>query len=560
MKGAKILLECLKKEGVKYMFGICGGGVIPIFDALYDEKEIEFVLTRHEQAASHMADGYSRATGDVGVCLATAGPGATNIVTGLATAYMDSIPMVAITGQVPTHYIGNDAFQEADITGITRPITKHNFLVTDINELAKTIKEAFHLARTGRPGPVLVDIPVDIQREDCRFKYPEKIDMKGYKPKLKGHINQIKAAADAINKAERPVLYVGGGIILGNATKELKACAEKGLIPVTTTLMGVGAFPMDSKLSLNVLGMHGTYYANHAVQKSDLLIAVGARFDDRVTGKIDTFAPHAKIIHVDIDPTSISKNVKVDIPVVGDCKSVLSDLTKFIETKARKAWHKQIGDWKKKHPLKYKQDKKLRPQYVVEQLSEITKGNAIVTTEVGQHQMWAWQFFNYKKPRTFISSGGLGTMGYGFPAAIGAKYGFPKKNVICVAGDGSFQMNIQELATCVVNKIPVIVAVLNNNYLGMVRQWQELFYDNRYSSVLLGETHNKRVPDFAAIAEAYGAKGITVTKKDEVAPAIKEALKHKSGPVVIDFIVEKEENVSPMVPAGVAIDQILEMA
>ncbi len=561
MKGSKIVLESLKKEGVGTIFGIGGGVVIPILDQLYDDKKINFILTRHEQAAAHMADGYARATGKVGVCLATSGPGATNLVTGLATAYMDSIPVVAITGQVATHLVGNDAFQEADTTGITRPITKQNYMVTDVNELASTIKEAFHLARTGRPGPVLIDLPVDVQIAECKFKYPEKIVMKGYNPKLKGHANQIKMSAKAINSSKRPVLYVGGGVILSEASKELRAIAKKGKIPVTTTLMGVGSYPTGDKLALGMLGMHGTFYANQSIQQSDLLIAVGARFDDRVTGRLSDFAKNAKIIHIDIDPTSISKNVKVDIPIVGDCKNVLSELVKLIELKERKEWHETINKWKKKCPLSYKKnDSKLRPQYVIEQLSNIAGDDVIITTEVGQHQMWAMQFFKYSRPRTFLTSGGLGTMGYGFPAAIGAKFGKPDKPVICIAGDGSFQMNIQELATCIVNKVPVIVAVLNNNYLGMVRQWQDLFYDKRYSQVCLGKSHNVRVPDFAKVAEAYGAKGIRVDKKKDVESAIKKALNYK-GPVVMDFIVEIEENVYPMVPAGAAIDEILlEMA
>ena len=561
MKGAKILIESLKKEGVEIMFGICGGSVIPLFDELYDDKDIKFMLTRHEQAAAHMADGYSRSTGKVGVCVATSGPGATNLVTGIATAFMDSIPMVAITGQVATSLVGNDAFQEADTTGITRPITKHNYLVTDVKDLAKTVKEAFHLARTGRPGPVLIDLPVDVQRDSTRFSYPKNISMRGYKPKISGHTKQIKAAAEAINKSKKPVIYAGGGVIISEASDLLRKLAQKGRIPVTETLMGTGSFPGDSPLFLGMLGMHGTYYANQAMQKSDLIIAVGSRFDDRVTGRLSSFAPGAKIIHIDIDPTSISKTVAVDIPIVGDCKNVLKKLVPLIEEKERKQWHDKIKDWKKKHPLSYRKDSKLRPQYVIEQLDALTGGNAIIATEVGQHQMWARQFFKYKRPRTFLTSGGLGTMGYGFPAAIGAKMGNPSETVIDIAGDGSFQMNIQELATAVINKIPVIVAVMNNNYLGMVRQWQELFFNKKYSQVCLGECHEKRVPDFAAVAEAYGAKGIRVENKKDVSSAIKEALKHKDGPVVLDFIVEKEENVYPMVPAGAALDEILiEMA
>jgi len=561
MNGAKIVLESLKKEGVEIMFGICGGSVIPIFDELHSEKDIKFVLTRHEQAAAHMADGYSRATGKVGVCVATSGPGATNLVTGLATAYMDSVPMVAITGQVASHLVGNDAFQEADTTGITRPVTKQNYLVTNVKDLAPTIKEAFHIARTGRPGPVLIDITVDAQRDSARFQYPQSVNLKGYKPKIKGHPKQIKAAAEAINKSKKPVIYAGGGVIISEASEYLRQLAEKANIPVTTTLMGVGAFPSESNLSLGMLGMHGTYYANHAVQQADLLIAVGARFDDRVTGRLSDFAKGAKIIHIDIDPTSISKTVKVDIPIVGDCKNILSSLVKLVKKNGRNAWFKKIDDWKKKHPLTYTDDNKLRPQYVIEQIWKATKGEAVIATEVGQHQMWAQQFYKYNSPRTFLTSGGLGTMGYGFPAAIGAKFGRPDEVVIDIAGDGSFQMNIQELATCVVNKIPVIVAVLNNNYLGMVRQWQEFFYRKRYSQVCLGKSHDARVPDFAKVAEAYGAKGIRVTEKKDVMPAIKQAMKYKTGPVVIDFIVEKEENVYPMVPAGAALDEImLEMA
>ncbi len=561
MNGAKIVLESLKREGVKHIFGICGGSVIPIFDELHSEKDLKFILTRHEQAASHMADGYSRATGEVGVCIATSGPGATNLVTGLATAYLDSIPMLAITGQVASHLVGNDAFQEADTTGITRPVTKQNYLITDVRDLAGTIKEAFHLARTGRPGPVLIDIAVDVQRAECKFEYPEKVQIRGYKPKIKGHKKQIKKAAEAINNSERPVIYAGGGVISSEASGHLKKFAEKGLLPVTTTLMGKGAFPSESELSLDMLGMHGTYYANKAVQESDLLVAVGSRFDDRVTGRLSDFAKKAKKIHIDIDPTSISKTVKADIPIVGDCKNILSLLTKQVERRQRKKWHEKIAQWKEKCPLSYTEDDKLRPQYVVEQFWKLTKGEAVVATEVGQCQMWGEQFYKYNKPRTFLTSGGLGTMGYGFPAAIGAKTARPEKTVIDIAGDGSFQMNIQELATCVVNKIPVIVAVLNNNYLGMVRQWQELFYKKRYSQVCLGESHDKRVPDFAKVAQAYGAKGIRVEEKSKVKDAIKEALAYKQGPVVIDFIVEQEENVYPMVPAGAALDEImLEMA
>ncbi len=558
MRGSKIVLESLKKEGVEIMFGIGGGAVIPILDDLHDEKELEFLLTRHEQAASHMADGYARATGKVGVCLATSGPGATNLVTGLATAFMDSVPVVAITGQVGTHLVGNDAFQEADTTGITRPVTKKNYLVIDVKDLAATIKEAFHLARTGRPGPVVIDLPKDVQISETEFNYPKKVNIRGYKPKIKGNSKQIKLAAEAINKSERPVIYAGGGVIISNASEQLRKFAKKGKLPVTNTLMGIGSFPAQSDLSLGMLGMHGTYYANHSVQNSDLVIAIGARFDDRVTGRLEDFASGAKIVHIDIDPTSISKNVRADIPIVGDAKDILKSLTKQVKKKNRKDWHDKISAWKKQYPLTYnKEDGRLKPQYVVEKLWEVTKGKAVIATEVGQCQMWAEQFYKYDEPRTFLTSGGLGTMGYGFPAAIGAKKGRPDSPVVDIAGDGSFQMNIQELATCVVENIPVLILVLNNNYLGMVRQWQELFFDKRYSTVCLGKDNNCRVPDFAKVARAYGAEGITVKEPDEVVPALEKALKVNDRPVVVDCLVDPEENVYPMVPGGAAIDEIL---
>jgi acetolactate synthase-1/2/3 large subunit len=552
MKGAKILIECLKAEGVEVIFGYPGGQVLPIFDQLYDAP-IKFILTRHEQGAAHAADGYARATGKVGVCLATSGPGATNLVTGIATAYMDSVPMVALTGQVKSLLIGNDAFQEADITGITRPITKHNYLVEDIKDLARTIKEAFHVASTGRPGPVLVDIPSDIQMQEAEFVYPEKIEMRGYNPTIKGHPGQIKKAAKAISESRRPVLYVGGGAISSDASSEVRELATKNNIPVTMTLLGLGAFAQDSELSLGMLGMHGTAYANHAIMDSDLIVAIGARFDDRVTGKLEAFAPHAKVVHIDIDPASVSKTVDVDIPIVGDAKEILKQLNKFVKKPDTKDWLKTIGEWKKKFPLKYKDDDKLRPQYVIEQIYEATKGEAIITTEVGQHQMWTAQFYKFLMPRTILSSGGLGTMGYGFPAAIGAKVGKPKMPVFDIAGDGSIQMNIQELATAVVNKIPVKVAILNNCYLGMVRQWQELFYKKRYSYTTLCGT----CPDFVKLAESYGALGIRVTKKSEVRAAIEKALK-TDNTVFLDFHVEQEENVFPMVPAGEAINKMLD--
>lgn len=551
LSGAKILIESLKKEDVQVIFGYPGGSVLPVFDVLYDNP-IRFILTRHEQAAAHAADGYARATGRVGVCLATSGPGATNLVTGIATAYMDSIPMVAITGQVKTNLIGNDAFQEADITGITRPITKHNFLVKNIHELAQTVKEAFYLAQSGRPGPVLIDLPVDITLAEAEFHYPKEAQLKGYKPTLTGHPGQIKRAAKAILESKRPIIYAGGGVIISEAAAELKKLAEKTSIPVTTTLMGLGCFPQDNALSLGMLGMHGTVYANHATMESDLIIAVGARFDDRVTGRIDVFAPDAKVVHIDIDPSAISKNVRVDIPIVGDAKNVLAHLNKIVCKPAIQPWLDKIAGWKEKSPLTYKQDDKLRPQFVIEQICQLTKGRAVICTEVGQNQMWAAQFYRYSQPRTFISSGGLGTMGYGFPASIGVQVGRPEDIVFDIAGDGSFQMNIQELATAVANKLPVKIAILNNGYLGMVRQWQQLFYKRRYSYTTLAN------PDFVQVARAYGAEGMRIEHKKDVPAAIEEALGIKDCPVVLDFRVEPEENVFPIVPAGEAINRMIE--
>lgn len=550
MNGAQILVESLLKEKVEVMFGYPGGAVLPLFDALYDAP-MRFILTRHEQAAAHAADGYARATGKVGVCVATSGPGATNLTTGIANAFMDSIPIVAITGQVKTFLIGNDAFQEADITGITRPITKHNYLVKDIKDLARTIREAFHIASTGRPGPVVIDVPVDIQQQEAEFIWPEEVNIRSYKPTYYGHPGQIKKAAKAIAQAKKPLIYAGGGVIISGAYKSLKELAEKLKAPVTWTLMGTGCFPATHPLALGMLGMHGTVYANHATMESDLIIAVGARFDDRVTGRLDAFAPHATFIHIDIDPSSISKNVKVHIPIVGDAKNVLGQLLEEINRLPNTSdWLKTIEGWKKKYPLIYKSDGKLKPQYVVEQICEVTKGDAIITTEVGQNQMWAAQWYKCIHPRSFISSGGLGTMGFGFPAAMGAKVGCPDKIVFDIAGDGSIQMNIQELATCVCNKIKVKVAILNNGYLGMVRQWQELFYKKRYSHTCISG------PDFVRLAESYGAVGLRVTKKEEVRKAIEKAIKIDNV-VFIDFRVEPEENVYPMVPAGEAIDRMI---
>ncbi len=553
MKGAQILIETLKREDVKVIFGIPGGALLPTFDVLYDTKEIKFILVRHEQAAAHAADGYARSTGKVGVCMATSGPGATNLVTGIATAYMDSVPIVAITGQVRTSLIGNDAFQEADTTGITRSITKHNYLVKTAKDLARVIKEAFYIASTGRPGPVLIDLPVDVQTQEADFYYPDTINIRSYKPCLTGHVGQVKKAVRAISESKKPVVLAGGGVIISGAHQELLTLAEKISAPVTTTLMALGSFPADHPLYLGMPGMHGTVAANTALVECDLLLAIGARFDDRVTGRIDSFAPHAKIIHIDIDPTSISKNIKVNIPIVGDAKIVLSQILSEIKKPPNtKKWLEELSDCKKKYPLTYKKSSqgKIKPQHVVEEIYNQTKGEAITITEVGQNQMWAAQFYKAKYPRHFLTSGGLGTMGYGFPAAIGAKVGNPEKVVIDIAGDGSIQMNIQELATCVSYNINVIVAILNNNYLGMVRQWQQLFFKKRYSHTFL------KNPDFVKLAKSYGAVGIRVEKENEIKPAIKEALKLNK-PVLIDFIIEEEENVFPMVPAGQAINKMI---
>ena len=559
--GAEILIESLKKEGVDTIFGIPGGVVLQIFDALYNEKEIRFILTRHEQGAAHAADGYARATGRPGVALVTSGPGATNTVTGIANAHMDSIPLVVITGQVATRMIGNDAFQEADIVGITRPCTKYNFLVKDVNDLAMTIKESFYIARTGRPGPVLIDIPKDVSEARTDFVYPEKVSLRSYNPTYYGNKWQIKQAAQAIARAKRPVIYAGGGVILSNASVELKELAEFNRIPVTLTLMGLGGFPGTHPLFLGMLGMHGTYAANMAIHHSDLVIAIGSRFGDRVTGKVTEFAPKAGFIHIDIDPTNIRKNIHVDIPIVGDVRNVLIELNKELKAsqeerdqwiRERGPWHEQIKEWEEEHPLTYKKNSKgIKPQYVIEKIYELTGGDAIVATDVGQHQMWVAQYFKFDKPRTILSSGGLGTMGFGFPAAIGAQVACPDKLVFNVAGDGSFQMNVQELATAVINHLPVKVAIINNGYLGMVRQWQELFFNRHYSGSVLDGT-----PDYVKLAEAYGAVGMRAKSPSEVEGVIKEAICVKR-PVVMDFVVDPEENVFPMVPAGGANSEMV---
>jgi acetolactate synthase-1/2/3 large subunit len=555
--GAQIIVECLKKEGVEAIFNYPGGVVLPLFDELHTAA-FHQILVRHEQAAVHAADGYARSTGKVGVALATSGPGATNTVTGIATAFLDSIPIVVLTGQVGTLLIGNDAFQEADIIGITRPCTKHNYLVKDVKELARVMKEAFYVARNGRPGPVLVDLPKDVLLDSTEFKYPDKVAIRGYRPTYEGHPGQIERAIKLILKAKKPVLYAGGGIISSSASKELTLFSERLGIPVTTTLMGLGGFPGNHPLSLGMLGMHGTYRANMAVTETDLLIAIGARFDDRVTGKTEAFCSEAKIIHIDIDPTSISKSVRVDLPIVGDCKRVLTKMLSLLEeedTLSFKAglekWHHQIGKWNSFHNVKYEQKDIIKPQYVVEKICELTKGDAIITTEVGQNQMWTAQYFQFVKPRTLLTSGGLGTMGYGFPAALGAQVAFPNKLVIDIAGDGSFQMNSQELATVVQYQLPVKVAILNNGNLGMIRQWQEFFYGKRYASSSLEGIN----PDFVKLAEAYGAVGLRATKPEEVVPTLKKAFSIPQ-PVIIDFVVDREENVYPMVPAGEALNQM----
>jgi acetolactate synthase I/II/III large subunit len=560
MNGARIVLECLKREGVDTIFGYPGGTVINLYDELFSFKEIRHILPRHEQAGVHAADGYARATGKVGVALATSGPGATNTITGIATAYMDSIPMVILTGQVPTALIGNDAFQEADIIGITRPCTKHNFLVKDVKDLAVIMKKAFYIARTGRPGPVVVDLPKDVQIAQTEFKYPEHVEIRGYKPTVEGHPKQVEKAVSMIMGAKRPVIYAGGGVILGNAAEELTALAKRLGIPVTTTLMALGAFPEDDSLSLGLLGMHGTYYANMAVSNCDVLIAVAARFDDRVTGKIAAFAPHAKIVHIDVDPTSIKKNVRVDLPIVGDVREVLMRMLKMTEEKEENAayrekispWIAEIDAWKEKHPVAYRQaGSTIKPQYVIQRLRALSEADAIVATDVGQHQMWTAQFFGFNKPRTLLSSGGLGTMGYGLPAAMGAQAGCPGRQVICVVGDGGFQMNMQELATMVQNRLDVKICILNNNFLGMVRQWQELFFDKRYSSTCM-----ELSIDFIKLAEAFGATGLRATKVDEVDDVIRKGFETK-GPVLMEFKVAREEKVLPMVPAGASLTEMV---
>ncbi len=559
INGAQMLIKCLKEEGVEVIFGFPGGKVIPIYDAIFD-SDIRHILVRHEQGASHAADGYARATGKTGVCVATSGPGATNLITGIACAYMDSIPMVAITGQAETNLIGTDSFQEADITGITAPITKHNYLIKDVKELPTVVKEAFYIASTGRPGPVLIDIPVDVSKSLIEENVKVELKLEGYKPTYKGNPKQIIQAAKRIFDSKKPVIFAGGGIIISEASLELADFARYAKIPVITSLMGKGGFPDEDGLSLGMAGMHGTKYANLAFMDADLIIAIGARFDDRVTGKLSEFAKNADIIHADIDPAEIGKNVKADIPIVGDAKTILADLKirykELIDKKSfpdRDDWLKTIKNLKKDFPLKYdKSSRGIKPMYVIEKIYEITKGDAIICTEVGQHQMWTAQFYKFSQPRTFLTSGGLGTMGYGLPASIGAKVGRPGKTVIDIAGDGSIQMVSQEFATAVFNKIPVKIMILNNGYLGMVRQWQEFFYNKRYS-----HTSIQNSVDFVKLIEAYGGVGFRVTEKSQVEETIKKALSIDNV-VVVDFWIDREENVYPMVPTGSPINQMLE--
>jgi len=555
LSGADIFFESLKEEKVEYIFGYPGGATIKLYEKLYDIDYLKHILVRHEQGAAHAADGYARVTGKVGVVLVTSGPGATNTVTGIANAYMDSVPIVVFTGQVPSGLIGNDAFQEADIVGITRPITKHNFLVRDVKDLAATIKKAFYIASTGRPGPVLVDLPKDVINDECIFEYPEKVEIRGYKPTYKGHQKQIKKAAEMIRKAKRPLLYIGGGIVMADAAKELTKFAKKNNLPVTSTLLGLGAFPGTDPNFLGMLGMHGTYYANQAVNHCDVLVALGARFDDRVTGKVDTFATDAYKIHVDIDPTAIDKNVIIDLPIVGDVKRVLSELLKELSDKpSEKKWWKQIETWKEECPLEYKRpDNQLRTQFVIEKISEKTKGDAIIISDVGQHQMWIAQYYKFTKPRSHVSSGGLGTMGFSIPASIGAAFGAKNRTIISINGDGGFQMNMQELITAVANNLPIKFFIMNNCFLGMVRQWQELFHDKKYSFTDLCDSN----PIFTKIGKALGIESYSTHKPEEVDGLLDKAFAINDRPVLIEFKVAKEDLVFPMVPAGSSISNMI---
>lgn len=552
MTGAEIFVRSLIAEKVEVVFGYPGGATIGVYDALHDISDIRHVLTRHEQGATHAAEGYAKATGKPGVVLVTSGPGATNTVTGIADAFMDSIPIVVFTGQVPLRLIGNDAFQEADIVGITRPVTKHSYLVRSVEELARTIREAFYIATSGRPGPVLVDLPKDVMAQKTHFSYPEKVELRSYRPIVDGHPKQIRKAAGLINEAKRPVLYVGGGAILSDAAPALRAFAEKLRCPVTTTLHGLGSFPEDNPLALGMLGMHGTWYANMAVNFCDVLIAVGARFDDRVTGKVEAFAPEARKIHIDIDPAAISKNVQVDVPIVGDVRRVLTKLTEEVLPLATDDWLRMIDTWKEEHPLRYQNGDQIRAQYVIQMLGELTGGNAVLVTDVGQHQMWAAQFFTYAHPRSHITSGGLGTMGFSLPAAMGAAFGRLDLPIVSISGDGGFQMNMQEMATIVQHRLPMKIFVINNGFLGMVRQWQELFWRKRYSQVELAN------PDFVKLAEAFGCPAYRATKTGEVREVLQKALACNDGPVFVEFVVAQEHNVYPMIPAGQTVHEMID--
>ena len=560
LTGAEIFVRSLVEQGVKYVFGYPGGAVLPIYDALYQQDKLEHVLVRHEQAATHAADGYARSTGRPGVVLVTSGPGATNAVTGIATAYMDSIPLVVFTGQVPTALIGNDAFQEVDSVGITRPCVKHNFLVKDVNDLAVTIRKAFYVAMTGRPGPVVIDIPKDVAAAKAEFHYPKRVSMRSYNPVTKGHPRQIQKAVDLMLAAKRPMLYTGGGVILANASSQLTELTKMLGYPLTNTLMGLGAFPATHRQNLGMLGMHGTYEANMGMHNCDVLIAIGARFDDRVTGNVEKFCPTATVIHVDIDPASISKNVKVDVPIVGPVDQVLKEMLKTLkeskkkpDAAAQKAWWKQIEEWRAMDCLKYDRDSELiKPQYVLETLYDVTGGKAFVTSDVGQHQMWAAQFYKFDKPNRWINSGGLGTMGFGLPAAMGVQFAHPKDAVACVTGEGSIQMCIQELSTCKQYGLPLKIINLNNGCLGMVRQWQQFFYDGRYAM-----SYMESLPDFVKLAEAYGHVGMQITKPEDVEPALKEAFKMKDRLVFMDFLTDKTENVYPMIPAGAGQNEMI---
>ena len=560
LTGAEIVVQCLKDEGVEYVFGYPGGAVLHIYDALFKQEDVKHILVRHEQGATHAADGYARATGRPGVVLVTSGPGATNAVTGIATAYMDSIPLVILTGQVPTALIGNDAFQEVDNVGITRPCVKHNFLVKDVQDLAVTIKKAFYIAATGRPGPVLVDIPKDVTANKAEYAYPDSVTIRSYNPVTKGHPGQIKKAVDLILSAKRPMMYTGGGVILSNAADALTEVTRLLGYPITNTLMGLGAYPATDKQFLGMLGMHGTYEANMAMHHCDVLIAVGARFDDRVTGNVKKFCPTAEIIHVDIDPSSISKNVKVDVPIVGAVDSVLNDMIRLVKDAKRRpdpdalaAWWRQIEEWRAMDCLKYDHNAEvIKPQYVLEKLYEITGGDAFVTSDVGQHQMWAAQYYKFDKPRRWINSGGLGTMGFGLPAAMGVQIAYPDATVACVTGEGSVQMCIQELSTCLQYQLPIKIVNLNNRYLGMVRQWQEFFYQGRYAM-----SYMDSLPDFVKLSEAYGHLGMRIDKPADVEGALKEAVGLKDRLVFMDFITDQTENVYPMIPAGAGLNEMI---